>query len=269
MKINPDYIAKSGDYIDSTEWTWEEFEIWKGAVARVDTFSIVSFDSSKGSLIPTENYIFLRGGILLYNPLDFDSSCKRKLTVSDVIIKEETTPVYDYKKDPEAIGSCIVTESGYGVARNTLDLLPEGFRFGVKENKGHFTYFTEETRKYIDTLSRLTNNSPTYSRRYEDYQPITTGYAATDLEEYVDKLPEDVVTNPSHYKLLGDLEAIEVIASAMTQDQFYGYCLGNIMKYRLRAGNKNKLQQDIDKSDFYKELYDKYKHLCKIVGGLK
>ena len=73
---------------------------------------------------------------------------------------------------------------------------------------------------------------------------------------------QDVVA-PSHYQFFPDLEAIEVIASTLTLAEFRGYCLGNRLKYRLRAGNKDKLEQDIQKSDFYIKLFNKHKHLCK------
>lgn len=72
----------------------------------------------------------------------------------------------------------------------------------------------------------------------------------------------DVVNSPAHYSFFPDLEAIQVIARAMTQEQFYGYCLGNRLKYRLRAGKKDALEQDIAKSDKYTELYEQHKHLC-------
>lgn len=72
----------------------------------------------------------------------------------------------------------------------------------------------------------------------------------------------DPVDKPQHYQFFPDLEAIEVIARSMTQEQFYGYCLGNRLKYRLRAGNKDKLEQDIAKSDKYIELYEQHKQKC-------
>lgn len=72
----------------------------------------------------------------------------------------------------------------------------------------------------------------------------------------------DAVDKPKHYQFFPDLEAIEVIARSMTQEQFYGYCLGNRLKYRLRAGNKDKLEQDIAKSDKYLELYEQHKGKC-------
>ncbi|WPJ56929.1 hypothetical protein RCIP0111_00038 [Klebsiella phage RCIP0111] len=70
------------------------------------------------------------------------------------------------------------------------------------------------------------------------------------------------VHSPKHYQFFPDLEAIEVIARSMTQEQFYGYCLGNRLKYRLRAGNKDKLEQDIAKSDKYLELYEQHRGKC-------
>lgn len=77
--------------------------------------------------------------------------------------------------------------------------------------------------------------------------------------------PIEGVTKPSHYMLFDDIEAIEVIARSMTQEQFKGYCLGNILKYRLRAGKKSELaflEKDLAKADFYKELYEKHKEKC-------
>lgn len=76
------------------------------------------------------------------------------------------------------------------------------------------------------------------------------------------KVGVDVVNSPQHYQFFPDLEAIVVIARSMAQEQFYGYCLGNRLKYRLRAGNKDKLEQDIAKSDKYLELYEQHKGEC-------
>lgn len=73
----------------------------------------------------------------------------------------------------------------------------------------------------------------------------------------------DVVNSPQHYQVFPDKEAIEIIANAMTTEQFYGYCFGNFLKYRLRIGAKDEVQQELGKSHKYKELYEKHKHLCK------
>lgn len=81
-------------------------------------------------------------------------------------------------------------------------------------------------------------------------------------EELTTQKAPDAVNSPKHYQFFPDLEAIEVIARSMTQEQFYGYCLGNRLKYRLRAGNKDKLEQDIAKSDKYSELYEQHRGKC-------
>lgn len=83
-----------------------------------------------------------------------------------------------------------------------------------------------------------------------------------EIPKVIAKGRPDAVDKPAHYQFFPDLEAIEVIARSMTQEQFYGYCLGNRLKYRLRAGNKDKLEQDIAKSDKYIELYEQHKQKC-------
>ena len=70
------------------------------------------------------------------------------------------------------------------------------------------------------------------------------------------------VTNPKHYQLFGDIESIELIARSMTVERFLGFCLGSTLKYRLRAGKKDDLHQDIAKADQFEILFKKYRHLC-------
>lgn len=77
--------------------------------------------------------------------------------------------------------------------------------------------------------------------------------------------PIEGVTKPYHYMLFDDIEAIEMIARSMTREQFKGYCLGNILKYRLRAGKKSELaylEKDMAKANFYGELYEQHKDKC-------
>jgi hypothetical protein len=62
----------------------------------------------------------------------------------------------------------------------------------------------------------------------------------------------DPVNNPKHYAIAPGVEAIDIIKASLTPEQFKGYMLGNFLKYRLRAGDKGDLQQDIDKSNWYR-----------------
>ncbi len=93
------------------------------------------------------------------------------------------------------------------------------------------------------------------------------GHTCRATSNTLDK--KDVVKNPSHYQFFPGVEAIEVIAMSMTDAMFRGYCLGNRLKYRLRAGKKDDPKQELDKSDFYVELYDKHRHLCRPEPGCR
>lgn len=100
-----------------------------------------------------------------------------------------------------------------------------------------------------------------------DYKPL--GEVKTHHTEVKRNIPketaaDDQVKNPKHYQIIEGFESITVIASALTIEQWKGFCIGNILKYRIRAGKKGDLQQDIDKADFYEELYEQHKHLCKV-----
>lgn len=104
-----------------------------------------------------------------------------------------------------------------------------------------------------------------YCRGCEEFSNDCTCNSKS-LPNPVDK-PQDIegVRAPSHYMLFDDIEAIEVIARSMTVEQFKGYCLGNILKYRLRAGKKSELaflEKDMAKAGFYGELFEKHKGKC-------
>lgn len=91
-------------------------------------------------------------------------------------------------------------------------------------------------------------------------------YEQYDLAE-LNNIPlrGDDVRQPSHYQVFPDVESIEIIARSMTVAEFKGFCLGNVLKYRLRAGKKSELatmEKDLKKADFYKELFEQHKGKC-------
>ena len=75
--------------------------------------------------------------------------------------------------------------------------------------------------------------------------------------DYWEKEPDteydDPVHHPNHYMLAPELEAIDVIRASLTPNEYMGYLKGSILKYRLRAGRKGEAEQDIAKSDWYRE----------------
>lgn len=61
----------------------------------------------------------------------------------------------------------------------------------------------------------------------------------------------DMVNRPPHY-LQGGIEAIDVIASRLTKEEFIGYLKGCKLKYDLRYPFKGNPEQDLEKSEWYK-----------------
>jgi hypothetical protein len=61
----------------------------------------------------------------------------------------------------------------------------------------------------------------------------------------------DNVNHPKHY-LVGGLEAIDIIASRLTKEEFIGYLKGSKLKYDLRYPFKGRPEEDLEKSEWYK-----------------
>lgn len=92
-----------------------------------------------------------------------------------------------------------------------------------------------------------------------------TSRTTVEAPEVDNKEPIEGVTKPSHYALFDGIESIEVIAHSMTVEMFRGFCFGNVLKYRLRAGKKSELayaEKDLAKANFYTELFETHKEKC-------
>lgn len=62
----------------------------------------------------------------------------------------------------------------------------------------------------------------------------------------------DNINNLNHYKLSCGVESIEIIKRVLGTQGFVAFCLGNILKYLIRAEKKNKLE-DYKKAAKYLE----------------
>jgi len=73
------------------------------------------------------------------------------------------------------------------------------------------------------------------------------------LEDYARMEREDeAITSPRHYKVCEGLEVVDMIRAVLTPEQFRGYCLGNLIKYRMRAGKKTMSpMEDLGKAHVY------------------
>lgn len=94
---------------------------------------------------------------------------------------------------------------------------------------------------------------------------LTTLQAKQALSDFVDELlaerdkaitkeeekrnPIDMVNNPPHYNA-GSVECIEAIQSALTKEEFRGYCKGNALKYVWREKYKDQ-DESLKKAIWY------------------
>jgi hypothetical protein len=57
------------------------------------------------------------------------------------------------------------------------------------------------------------------------------------------------VEHPSHYNS-GNIECIDALASALSKEEMFGFCIGNAIKYLWRHQHKGKIE-DLKKARFY------------------
>lgn len=69
-------------------------------------------------------------------------------------------------------------------------------------------------------------------------------------EDALNKKVEDAV-NPSHYKVEGLPEAIDIINHLMHREQYEGFLWGNILKYAYRFGRKGDKAETAGKIAWY------------------
>ena len=63
---------------------------------------------------------------------------------------------------------------------------------------------------------------------------------------------DEAITSPAHYKVSQGLQVVDMIRHVLTHEEFRGYCLGNIIKYRMRAGKKTMSPlEDLGKAHVY------------------
>ena len=79
------------------------------------------------------------------------------------------------------------------------------------------------------------------------------------MEDALNKRVEDAI-NPSHYRVEGLPEAIDIINHLMNREQYEGFLWGNIIKYAYRYGRKGDKAETAGKIEWYaKQL----KELCE------
>ena len=108
-------------------------------------------------------------------------------------------------------------------------------------NKGYSEFISKAEEQYFDK----------YDQAVKQQAPLME---AEELPQAFNVKVMDDITEPEHYKVL-DTEAKYIIHKALSESEWRGYCLGNVMKYRLRAGKKDAIEKDIGKANEYEAIY--------------
>lgn len=121
------------------------------------------------------------------------------------------------------------------VTDDSTDLYPIRVTWGknAKFPKA-YDYFTADGKICVD---------------YEGTEKTITLSDAEDIAEDV-KSESDAI-NPSHYRVEGIPEAIEIMQGLMTKEQYEGFLWGNIIKYAYRFGRKGDKAETAGKIAWY------------------
>lgn len=122
------------------------------------------------------------------------------------------------------------------------------------------------------------NNKKGYASREEVYTSyireerpdIAYAYSTSEIDNVIYHLctrdereetkEENDISNPKHYKLDGlDIESIDVVKAVLGEEGFINFCLGNILKYAIRAKKKGQFDSDIGKIKTYSEFIERTK----------
>ena len=90
----------------------------------------------------------------------------------------------------------------------------------------------------------------------DDFEGVSEAPATLyEMMEQTAQEAPDMVNHPSHYTAY-PVEVIDMIKAVLGPERFEAYCLGNEIKYRMRAGLKGDPGQDLAKAMKYKEFRD-------------
>lgn len=143
---------------------------------------------------------------------------------------------------------------GGGTVTDTDAVAWDGFPIEVKWDDGHlgaFDFYTEDG-KYTEDGEKfemgIYHIDPEAAARV--LPDIMKELAEEEDDESTVERMEDAI-NPSHYKVEGLPEAIDIMNHLMTPEQFEGFLWGNIMKYAYRFGRKGDKGETAGKIAWY------------------
>ncbi len=90
-------------------------------------------------------------------------------------------------------------------------------------------------------------------QKSDDLRRTTNAWPSSVMQNERPNKKESLMSdpiNPSHYKK-GEIEAIDAIKSALTEDEWRGFLKGTAIAYLWRLGHKDAVEQDASKTLWY------------------
>lgn len=117
----------------------------------------------------------------------------------------------------------------------------------------------EEARRAVNTLISYCKEKEMSDCNKDDcavwrfcYEKADKGFDGCAKYEEGEKMSKtnDVVNHPQHY-CRGGIETVDIIKAKMPITWFWGYLMGNILKYVTRANYKGSQTEDLKKAAWY------------------
>lgn len=96
----------------------------------------------------------------------------------------------------------------------------------------------------------VTGRNIVYEEDCEPWELSDIAKAAGDVMNSFELDYTDPVERPSHY-VNGEIECIDAIQAATTQEEFEGFLRGNVLKYLWRCNLKSNKTEDLNKARWY------------------
>ena len=145
---------------------------------------------------------------------------------------------------------------GGGTVTATEAEAGDAFPIEVHWNDGHpfgdYDFFTEDGKYTVEGYKPEMGIYHIDPKDAEKVLPDILHELGEDEDESTVERMEDAI-NPSHYKVEGLPEAIDIMNHLMTPEQFEGFLWGNIMKYAYRFGRKGDKGETAGKIAWYSD----------------
>lgn len=170
---------------------------------------------------------------------DFDVITEEHIQIAEKIL--------DLKGRCDFVEYCI--RCPFCALNSTLKIEDYGLYSNIPNRQNESAKLVESAKNFLKLAKDETSPKDNETLKYKTSNPIINEKLKNgdkEVEKIIEKTFEvfkDNVNSPNHYKLEGlNCETIDVVKARLGKEGFKSFCVGNILKYILRAEKKNGLE---------------------------